>query len=399
MGGGGYWGYERHLERQRVDEGKRYVAQRLESARVAMGQGRLQEAETAVAEALVRDVGNAVALDLRKRMDAQRQGARASVSAGRRHLQQSRLVSARRLLAEANAKEHGSKAAATLEIDIARREQLREKALAEGRSCLNSGNLECAVTHAMRALELDRESEAAEQMKREVHSKKEPQTSQDALAQSVSAGEIIPSRDPHAAANSHLPPSGLVESPSVRVGDRWVTEVIDHQDANLNYRSERIAQSVGGGRVVTTVKTLKSNYTRTIEYDDQWGLLLTRLPKGATTTFSPALPYMSFPLSPGKTWQARVTEVSPGSGDKIHMITARVGKWESVTVPAGTFQALRIELNDDISESGVVIQQGLDISWYAPEVRRSVKTEEMSFNPRTGERRRRTITLTEYYLR
>jgi hypothetical protein len=178
-----------------------------------------------------------------------------------------------------------------------------------------------------------------------------------------------------------------------------VTEIIDHQDANLNYRSERIAQSVGSGRIVTTVKTLRSSYTRTIEYDDQWGLLLTRLPNGATTTFSPALPYMSFPLSPGKTWQARVTEVAPGSSDKSHAITASVGQWESVTVPAGTFRALRIELTDEISESGVVIHQGQDVSWYAPEVRRSVKTEETSFNPRTGERRRRTITLIEYQVR
>jgi len=36
------------------------------------------------------------------------------------------------------------------------------------------------------------------------------------------------------------------------------------------------------------------------------------------------------------------------------------------------------------------------VSWYAPEAQRTVKTEETSFDPATGERRRRTISLVEY---
>jgi hypothetical protein len=57
---------------------------------------------------------------------------------------------------------------------------------------------------------------------------------------------------------------------------------------------------------------------------------------------------------------------------------------------------LKIVLSDDISKDGVVVQQGQDVSWYAPEARRTVKTEETSFDPATGERRRRTISLVEY---
>ena len=72
--------------------------------------------------------------------------------------------------------------------------------------------------------------------------------------------------------------------------------------------------------------------------------------------------------------------------------------WETVQVPAGTFNALKVVLTDDISKDGVVVQQGQDVSWYAPDVRRTVKTEETSFDPATGERRRRTISLVEYSL-
>lgn len=187
-------------------------------------------------------------------------------------------------------------------------------------------------------------------------------------------------------------------APALRVGDRWVTDVVDHQDARLIYRSERIVQSIDGGTVVTSVRTLKSNYTRTVEYDGQWRLLAARLPNGATTTFAPPLPYLQFPMSPGQRWQARVVETKTDGTQRVHEVRAAVEGWESVAVPAGKFEALRIVLNDDVSEGGVLVSQGQDVSWYVPEVRRSVKSEETSLTPNTGERRRRTIELVEYAL-
>lgn len=185
-------------------------------------------------------------------------------------------------------------------------------------------------------------------------------------------------------------------APVVRAGDRWVTEVIDHTDARLSYRAERVVQSVSSGRIVTTVRTLKSGYTRTIEYNGHWGLLLTRLPNGGTTTYTPALPYLEFPARLGRAWQAEVTESTSGGATRTHSVRAIVGDWEIVTVPAGTFKAIRVDLQDDISENGTVVHRGRDSSWYVPEVRRTVKTEESSFNPVSGERRRRTIALIEY---
>lgn len=202
---------------------------------------------------------------------------------------------------------------------------------------------------------------------------------------------VAPQNAPHAAPRQAV-------APALRVGDRWVTDVVDHQDARLNYRSERIVQSIDGGTVVTSVRTLKSNYTRTVEYDGQWRLLAARLPNGATTTFAPALPYLQFPMSPGQRWQARVVETKADGTQRVHEVRAIAEGWDRVTVPAGQFDALRIVLNDDASEGGVLVSQGQDVSWYVPEVRRSVKSEETSFTPKTGERRRRTIELVEYAL-
>ena len=189
-----------------------------------------------------------------------------------------------------------------------------------------------------------------------------------------------------------------VEAPRVRLGDRWVTEVVDHQDSRLSYRSERIVEDMRADHIVTSVRTIKRNYVRKIEYDNQWALIATRIPTGDVTSFAPALPYLSFPAAPGKSWQARVVETGSTGTEKVHEVRGNIGSWETITVPAGTFNALRIVLTDDISENGTLVLQGQDVSWYAPEVRRSVKTEESSFTPSTGEQRRRTISLLEYSL-
>ena len=201
---------------------------------------------------------------------------------------------------------------------------------------------------------------------------------------------------PQPAASPTRLSADTVQTPPVHVGDRWVTDTTDSQDAKLSYRSERVVTEMPEGRIVTTVRNLKSKYTRTVEYDRQWSLLSARQPTGATTTYSPAIQYLRFPAKPGDSWRVESTETSSTGELKTHSIAASVDGWEMVTVPAGTFRALKIVLHDDLRDKGAVVQQGEDVSWYVPNVRRTVKTEESSYNPSTGERRRRSIVLVEY---
>ena len=212
-------------------------------------------------------------------------------------------------------------------------------------------------------------------------------------------GDVV---EPPAPAKSETPSSAqsqVADAPQVSVGDRWVTEVVDHQDRS----TELPRRAHGHGRRTTigsftSVRTVGKDYTRVVEYTGEWALVATHLRSGATTSYSPALPYLSFPLQPGRSWQARVVETDAEGKQRVHDVRAQMESWETVQVPAGTFDALKIVLTDDISKDGVVVQQGQDVSWYAPEARRTVKTEETSFDPATGERRRRTISLVEYSL-
>ena len=72
-----------------------------------------------------------------------------------------------------------------------------------------------------------------------------------------------------------------------------------------------------------------------------------------------------------------------------------VGNWEEVTVPAGRFQGIKITVNTEHKNGNDVVSTE-DISWYVPEVRRTVRTQLTSVNQRTGERQVQHILLSNF---
>ncbi|MDO9711358.1 hypothetical protein [Paracraurococcus lichenis] len=119
---------------------------------------------------------------------------------------------------------------------------------------------------------------------------------------------------------------------------------------------------------------------------------------------------LAFPLSVGKSWTVDYTEQnpSPQQSSVRRQMTYRVLGWEEVTVPAGTFRALKIEGEgswtavlapaqtamvggrSDAGGSTVVTQtrrsgettvtgRAYKAFWYVPEVRRWVRSVEESF--------------------
>jgi hypothetical protein len=115
----------------------------------------------------------------------------------------------------------------------------------------------------------------------------------------------------------------------------------------------------------------------------------------------------AFPLSIGKSWEIDYTENQPNrqhSSEQWHSVYKVMG-WESVTVPAGTFRALKIEAEGtwsaviapsvgtvagsrvDARGATTVMQSGRTTAapisgrtykafWYVPAVKRWVKSEE-----------------------
>jgi hypothetical protein len=88
---------------------------------------------------------------------------------------------------------------------------------------------------------------------------------------------------------------------------------------------------------------------------------------------------LQFPLERGKQWSGTVQWES-GSGVLRHQLTMQVAGWERVTVPAGSFDAVRITVRGYISETrtrNYYAQNGSvsNVLWYAPAAGQVVKKE------------------------
>jgi len=85
-----------------------------------------------------------------------------------------------------------------------------------------------------------------------------------------------------------------------------------------------------------------------------------------------------WPLEEGQTWE--YLWVQPGMGETAWK--AKVRGWETITVPAGTFRAIRIDVENSCYYQGVdggVCRQE-DIVWYSPVVRAKVRLERRTYS-------------------
>lgn len=120
------------------------------------------------------------------------------------------------------------------------------------------------------------------------------------------------------------------------------------------------------------------------EYNAEGDLLAWQRADGGRTRFDPPLHVLPFPLVPGhRTRQDVYARDTRGGADsrprRVIMIT-RVGGWESVSVPAGQFRALRVTRNLYLGdfEFHRTETQRLEIDWYAPDVGAVVRSSEDS---------------------
>ena len=151
-----------------------------------------------------------------------------------------------------------------------------------------------------------------------------------------------------------------------------------------NYKTERTVIFTDDDSIELSVINLnsKSGKKRLLKFNKEWNLIATRNSDNSGFDYSPPLKYFEFPLSPGKTWQQASTETNIKTGIiRKHKILGAVGEWEDITVPAGTFHTIKISLNTGVfnPDTGEKIT-GTDISWYAPDAKRSVKSEITSHN-------------------
>src|SRR5688572_30187197 len=163
-----------------------------------------------------------------------------------------------------------------------------------------------------------------------------------------------------------------VDKPQIQAGDTWTYNRIDMWKREIEFVFEQaVTEVAAAGIKVNSVR--KDKQTSSVQvYSDHWNLR-----ERDRERWTPDYSWLQFPLQVGQKYRAdhRYDNPDAGRASKVEREAMVVG-WEDVVVPAGKFRALKIVTQGTytrLDTSGSGTQK--ETLWYAPAVKRWVKTE------------------------
>lgn len=170
---------------------------------------------------------------------------------------------------------------------------------------------------------------------------------------------LMPSQSPNETAGGRT----LETPPKLHVGDSW----------RYNRFSQTVEQAGDDGFVLKLTMDDTTTTTRTNREGNPVSSDTVTRVGTVTANYSPFMPILRFPLKTGRTWRESYTMTTSyivnTSNDAEY--EAKVVGWEVVKVPAGTFDALRIDWH--VRSSGTAGNRD-GTHWYAPEAKSLVKS-------------------------
>jgi hypothetical protein len=172
-------------------------------------------------------------------------------------------------------------------------------------------------------------------------------------------------------------PPAKVDRPDIKVGDSWTYNRIDGNTKVKEFSTVVSVTAVDDKGIQLESKRTDTGAVETTVRNKDFNKLTTNLPP-RKTTFGPYHPEFSFPLEVGKTWEQTVTTTRSDQADwkTTAPLKAKIVGWERVTVPAGTFNALKIEINglyDGLDPRGRWNGTIAETIWYVPELKGPAK--------------------------
>ncbi len=167
--------------------------------------------------------------------------------------------------------------------------------------------------------------------------------------------------------------SDPVPPPQISVGDRWVYQGLDGEGGDP-VSLERVVTRVRGDQVHLRQRGLDSR-GRPEAGERMRSMSRTTLALDVPNKVSGQMRYADFPLALGKSWEYGYQLSGRADSVTTYRVSARVDGLERIRVPAGVFDALRIEhqgnWDNPVLVNGAVSSLGGKISatfWYAPAV-------------------------------
>ena len=175
-----------------------------------------------------------------------------------------------------------------------------------------------------------------------------------------------------------------LEPPPREVGDRWVyqREIRDGEAlTRRNYLTLTVTSSDAMGFEVET-----SDSSVPLRFDREGNIFSMPAPKGGgTLVYDPVDSRFRFPLKPGDSWSARAREMFPQFVKEAESRITVMG-WESLQVPAGTFQALKMSKVSNKNWSPFpgqsVASKRVTHFWYVPALRTFARYETLEVTQR-----------------
>ena len=174
-------------------------------------------------------------------------------------------------------------------------------------------------------------------------------------------------------------PASVAPAP-VTVGDFWEYRVKDAYTGFDRGLHRYEVSHAGGDRIVVDV-THNGERVDTLVYAPGWNGLEHPLTNLQRFHYSPAFPAYAYPLEPGKTWYTVVEATDPVTKRRYRVHTqGKVVRWERIKVPAGEFDALRIQryVFAGNAEAWRTQEEISETDWYVPALRRTARTEGLS---------------------
>ena len=169
-------------------------------------------------------------------------------------------------------------------------------------------------------------------------------------------------------------------TPTYRVGDRWTYRASDGFLLPSKWVETREVVAIGaeGITVRITQKGEAIDAVRTELWAAPGRVRVGALRNDETRHFVAPLQRYNFPLTPGQSWNQWVDkdEHAAEAQGRISLST-QVEEWEKVSTPAGTFDAIRVQVavRDDELHAWRLPTTARSVSWYSPDVRGNVREE------------------------
>jgi len=201
------------------------------------------------------------------------------------------------------------------------------------------------------------------------------------------------------AANAQSAPA-----PAMKLGDRWVYNVKSGFGLGVvTYQETRSVTAVdrGGFRLTVIGKTSDNkDFMRVDEYTASGALRLGAPCADEAYRFPTPLQRVVFPLGPGQRSSKWVDVIAEPGGNKGQInYFFRTGSWEKLTVPAGAFDAIRVQTHYVLDDS-TPFREATTCNftyWYSPQVRGTVREQRRAQYIQIGDMQTTMPVLNAYY--